>query len=306
MLETVQNDPNWTIEAISGVEAQVNWQRTIIGQNTPIAVNNDLFVFHQSILGCENDESVVAINIDTAVQTWTHPAQLVRNIQSVETDFLFVECCSTITRIDSSGVEQWQSEDIPARIFRPNLFLLNEILYFPTEAQIYTFDADDGSNDGVIEMENVVAVFYDVLISSIATNHISVTSRQNNERLWSKRVRIPTKIFLNEEILIFNLNSQIDAYNVLTGELLWTIRGDFNAYPIVIDQLLITHSIGDVLAWHDTLTGEKIAEVDLIRSERLPVDQFSIHATLATNGEHIFVLYNNYEELIALRYELHN
>lgn len=315
-LLSINNNSSWQIVESDNVQAGILWEKSVFVQDAVIAASDKLLLFNQNTFGCSYDNHVVAVDNTTGQKVWAYAVQdnrAIRGIMRVSDGFLITICCTTLIRLDDQGNQTWQSVKIPARIYRPNLFVTGNSFYFPTATKVHVLSLIDGQEQSAIDGSNALAAFDDFALWNTRGRTLEVENLQNKEIQWS--TRLPSENTLSnfevfrfgEVVVVVSGLQQMDAYAIDTGKQLWKVTGDFLAFPISVREMILTYDSDHQLIFYDGVSGNRTASLTLTRTSqshtRNPSD-IAIPAVLAVSKDKVFIWNNQSSELIALSYEL--
>ena len=308
--EAVNTETGWIVESAIGIDIDIQWQRSILASDPTFVSGNDGLVFYQGPTDCHFQSYIVAFDANTGSIRWTYDARLIRNIARIDDDYIAIGCCMEVIRLNDVGDEVWRSEMIPARILRPNVYIVDDFIYFPISSQTHVLNIENGSEELSLNIENALAIYEDYALINPVGATLEVIEIDSMNVVWSARLPVENTlsnydVFRFEDVVVVAFgSSEMTAYNIEDGEELWTIDDNLQAFPVSVGRSIIVYSEDNVLAWHDIFTGELIAEVVLTR---IAADEdmntaISIPAVLSISEDYIFVYHDDSRELIALNY----
>lgn len=304
--------------SIDARDARIIWQLGVPcmspGYTTPqgaIAVKNSRVLFHNSCNGF--DGTFVAIDTNSGEVTWTYPNTSNNAYQVVASKegFLVVFGETYIRSLSSDGRQIWLSDKFFPRAMRA-IFPEDDLIYAPYETQteklIYVVSLDSGKIVDSITEKDVIAVFNDVTI--IAAEYDStahVIGKSDPKVDWylknPESVSLPfTKFLRFDDILIVSyMPDETSAFNIYSGEELWTIHHDFASAPLILGDMLLTYNRDNWLQFIDIRSGAILGSIEFQRGQ----DAGSNHdVVLAAEGNFLAIGFKSTDELIGVSLNL--
>jgi outer membrane protein assembly factor BamB len=287
------------------------WERLLTKRDTLLTASGQTLAFHRGYdsSGCSLGDQVIGLESKTGQVLWRFPAQLVRTIAPVnDGGYLVAMCCTSLTRIDSTGKIVWESEEFPVKIYEPKVHILENKVYFQLESETHVLSLEDGALIETLKYQEVFAVFDDLIVLNVV-GELAAKVDSSGKIDWIATLSHPEaasshQIYRYQDILLVVLSRyHIDALYAKTGQKLWEIETDFKSAPILFKDTLIAYSEMDELEIYDVQTGNLRQSISLQRNS----DQYSTDASaqdsyvqLAVSENNIFILYNDSSELLAL------
>lgn len=316
-LRSVKSKNNWQVADSKNVQANVLWEKSVYVQDALMAASDKYLLINQGVLGCPDDNSIIAFVDSTGKNAWESPIQsmnVIRGITRVTDGFLVTLCCTSINKLDDQGAELWQAVEVPARMYRPALFVTEDNVYLPTTSQVHVFALDDGREQPTIDAPNALAVFSDFVLVNSKGKTLEVRNLQSGDIQWTAQLPRENTFsnysvfrFDNVVLIAWSLR-QIDAYQLDTGEKLSSISDNLLATPINVGNLLLTYNSDRQLIFYDK-QGQVVASLSLTTTTPNPRQDaldIAIGAILAASDNEVFIWDNQVAELVAISYQLDN
>jgi len=303
---------HWRIDTPAQI-ASILWERTLSSRDNLLSSSEDSVVFFRgaSVDACVQGNRLIALDTNTASQKWNFPAQLVRAIAPQSDGYIFSECCTMLTRINSQGEKVWQSDKINERTYEPKVQIGGDKVYFFADSLAYEFSNDNGKLIRKLPARMVKTVLGAITVEVVA-NEVFVLSGDNSDLLWNAQLssvdnasQIVGKIIGNA--LILSQQSRITAYNISSGKLLWEIDENMLASPVFNENFVFTYSEENIVHIYDIGSGHLAEELALKDDGVSSLDtNAGQQVYLALNQDVLHIFNKSFLTLIAVKINLRN
>lgn len=299
----------WSISEQSTVASEILWQRSVpcledgLGHpNGVIALSQD-----QLILPCERfttGDIVIAYDLLNGEELWQESARSIDEVRHINDSYIIVFDDSDVKRIDYSGDVIWQYEFTSHSV--RTVIPCGDFICIPRSntGLHYIRSVETGANVQDIEMEYIFALYPDIIVRN-QENRVEIVDSATQSVIWSTQVpyQLSYEHFLRyEDMLLIQYANHIRAFNILTGELIWTIENDrerrFRSVPLLLDGHLFIYTSNNALEIFDVVDGNLSGQITL---QRMNEDQLSGYVALSGNADTIAIAYFDTQEVIVLR-----
>lgn len=305
---SVSDISHWSIV---GDEHKILWQKKVpclsISThliNAAVAVSQQAAVFHQS---CILESSLISLNLLTGKQEWSVPAFSSFQILGVKDGYINLEGDTTLVKYSLAGDVLWHSKKFPSHSVREAfiknnlIYLPNSNVYVPNGNGIQVISADTGQDIKRIDDETFLTEFENLYVSK-EDNKIKILDTQSDRSIVTALKSYQGIIavdFLDDILLVHFGRSNITAYNINTGDILWEISGEFKSAPLLLEDHLYTYNNSDQLEIYNPKTGMLLKSIQLKSSgsQRTSVN-------LAGYGNKIVICFYGVYEIIAINIKL--
>lgn len=234
----------------------------------------------------------------------------------VDDGYLAVYGDSYIGKLDYTGKFMWESERFPSRAMRA-FYVKGDTIYAPfstqTEKGVYLLSQQTGQLTNTISDKNAVVSLNTVNINWLGDDHIEIVDNRNGKSLWVTN-RPSTPYYaqftyfeqIDDVLLIYSGQNQIDAFDIYTGNKLWYLKQNYGSDPLVIKGLLVIYGTNDVISIMNPKNGKLMGTVKLERKPSSISKVPTLDVALAGYENIIFVAYTNTNELISLKIDFSN
>jgi outer membrane protein assembly factor BamB len=306
----------WSVGKTSTIDAQILWQKSIAcltpGYTTShgaIAVANSQVVFNSGCIGIVNH--FVALNLQTGEIVWKTLGAQSFQILAVDDGYLAVYGDSYIGKLDYTGKFIWESERFPSRAMRA-FYVRGDTIYAPFSTQpekgVYLLSQQTGQVTNTISDKNAVVSLNTVNINWLGDNQIAIVDNRNEKTLWvTNRPSMPYYAQftyfeqIDDVLLIYSGQNQIDAFDIYTGNKLWHLKQNYGSDPLVIKGLLVMYGTNDVISILNPKNGQLMGIVKLERKPGSTRKVPTLDVALAGYENILAIAYINTDELIAMK-----
>ncbi len=302
---------HWRIDTPAQI-ASILWERSLSSRDSLLSSSSDSVVFFRgaSVNACVQGDRLIALDISTADHKWDFPAQLVRAVTPLSDGYVFSECCTVLTKINSQGEKVWQSDKINERTYEPKVQVGDNKVYFFADSLAYEFSNDNGKLIRKLPAGMVKTVSGAITVEVVA-NEVFVLSSDNSDLLWN--VQLPSVDNDSEIVgeiignaLILSQQRRITAYNISSGQVLWKIDENMLASPIFNESFAFTYSAENKVHIYDLESGNLMEEISLQYDNAGSSDtNGSVHRSyLALNRDVLFIYDKSSLTLVAMKINL--
>lgn len=331
-------DGAWTLRA-SNSGTQILWQKALekpdelslsrLPNSGIVAANNQL-VFQQgsSISECGDLPSIISFDLMTGNRLWelssantpnfhyTSYASVFRSIAAREKNYVFISGDNFVFDVASDGQINWVNNVLPSRSLH-SIYNTPSAIFLPSYSSVYALSPDTGYISGTIELPDVLGFYGDFAITADVDHHqLKVLNWPSSQEQFS--VKLPPSFDLSvaltnlwpfvdvvgDTLLVYDsyfTPSRIQAYDMKSGEVLWTLEKPLKGFPAFSNDLMFVYDAGG-LEIYDLRTGHLNSSVSLIRKvgDNLSASQ-PTRVWLAAYGNIVVINFRDTGELVAVR-----
>lgn len=311
----------WSVIKTTDVNAQILWQRSdpclSTGYTTPhgaVAISHAQVAAHRSCVG--TDGALLAFDLLTGGETWHSEANNGFQIVAVDDGYLAVFRDTTVRKIDPSGQTVWEAPEFVTRSMRA-VFPQNDLIYAPfrtnNHAGIYIMSLQTGEIIQTIEDENIIGIFDEFRLRHTHHSTIEMVDVENESVIWSTPILTPNYMpsftdidKINDVLLFYTGRTRVDAYNIHTGEPLWSLEQAAGSYPFLIQNTLYIYGLDNTLKVYNPETGKMLGQVAFSRAGSLNSNSGrpESNVALAANDSIVTLMFRNTQELVTLQVDI--
>ena len=298
----------WSIDEQSTIDTNILWQRSVPCLNRGLGNPNGVVALSQGqlILPCRQSltgDVVIAYDLLSGEELWEESAQNIDEIRPITDSYIIVFNDSDVKRLNYSGDVIWQYE-FTSRNIRTVIPCGNFICIPASNTGLrYIRSIETGANIQDVEMEYIFAIYPDFAVRN-QTNQVEIIEQETQSSIWMTQVpyQLSYENFLRyEDILLMQYENNIQAFNISTGNPLWTIERISRSLPLLIDNHLFIYTPDNSLEIYDVTNGELSGRIIL---ERLNTDELDEHIALSGNSNTLAITYLDTLEVIVLTVDL--
>lgn len=312
-------------------DAEILWQSEIEGGEgySPTQVNTvsitDTQVLVQKVGTAHrcNRTEFVAFDLETGEIAWSREkgqsfgAGFLYTLNSFQNAY-YVVYRNNIRKLDSSGNLVWNTSYSP-QADRTFLNFQNETLFYVDKPadEVLRLSQETGQIIERIEVDNLLDYWVDYALVKSAENQMTIYDLENQtyisnifvSRVYDSPGSRPRTIRFDDLLLVVDSTIGVDqmtAYDIHTGEDLWTVNDTIFMYPIATDNRLIVHNM-DGLVIYSLTDGSVLNRFVLSDEFGTPADtNFGEPAneeaiSMAASDDTVVVHYRDRGRIVALR-----
>lgn len=294
----------WEIDEQSTIQAEILWQKSVPCLYRGLGNPNRGFVVSESqlVLPCEqllSGDVAIAYDLVSGEEEWQESANSIDEIINLPDGYIFVFNDSDVKMVDYSGDVIWHYE-FTSRNVR-TIIPCGDFICIPEgdTGLSYIYSAGTGTNVQNIEMENILAVYPDIFVRNVATS-VEVFNSETQSIIWITPVpyQLTYENFTRyNDILLIHYAGYIQAFDILTGTLIWEVQEVFRSAPLLVNDNLFVYTIENSIEVYDVVDGDLSGSITLHRSDT-EVSNGSI--ALSGNRNMLAIVYYATQEVILL------
>lgn len=315
----------WQI-ADTTVRARILWQKAEsfshvtphLGPASTGIVASDQGVLYWQTRSCESAPIVVAVNSLNGQEEWRRQFRSITNQLYEVEDGYILENIESIIKFDHQGQLLWKQnsrQTIPYRSIR-EMFALDDALHFLTDDEgIYTLSNETGD---LVQTENDEYMThsiwgdYHLVVAPHSTLDLVLA---NDAEAVQHTFRFPRSVLENRQlnltypstaryldVLYFFFETKLaQAYDITTGQLLWSIDEGFYGIPAIIGDYFVVYTLDHVLEIRDPITGNMMARIGVNRVDE-PETASPYSIWIAGYDTKVFIRHLDTHELVAIEF----
>ncbi len=296
----------WKIDEQSGINAEILWQKSVPCLNRGLGnLNGTTSILNNLVaLPCKRfllGDVVITYDLFSGEKQWDISSQSTDQIASLDNAYIIAFNDSFVRRVESDGDEIWRYK-FPSRTAR-TIIPCEDFLCIPRGRGgiRHIRSPQTGKNLEDIEIEDVMAVYSDVLIRNVDTT-VKVLDRETQATIWS--VQVPYKLsywrFIRyEDILLINYGEDVRAFDISTGTPLWEMQERSRSRLLLIDDKLVIYRPDNALQFYDVRNGNLLG--NLMLQDKDNQNSRSLDVALSGNSDFLSIAYHDKKQVIVLK-----
>lgn len=309
----------WTITDRSNLDSEILWQKYYpclgYGRTTPhgaVAVSQSQVVVYRSCLGII-DGNFIALDLFTGHESWYSGADGGLQVINVGDGYLVVFDHIIVKKLNYTGRTVWETRQFPSRSMDA-VFPQDGLIYAPfrtaDNASVLMLSTQTGQLLENIEDENIIGIFNDFIVRHTDRDTIEVMDAENEHVIWSTSIMVAgyKPSFkdvnrINNVLLLYSRRERVDAYDIHTGERLWSLEQNTGSYPLLLQNTLFVYGLDNRLRAYDPEDGQLIGYITLKRNDDSDPNSGKpeTNVALAGYGDVLSLAFRNTHELVTLQ-----
>lgn len=231
-------------------------------------------------------------------------AEVFRSVKAVPGGYVFISGDHFVFKFDYNGELLWWNNSFPSRSLQ-SIFTGRDSMYLPTRSTVYAL-TETGAITNSFDFENVIGFFDDIaLIGDLQSSKIRVIDWKRNEEKYvitpvdatmlSTAVQSMVNITDRSGNILLVYNSpfyptHIDAYELLTGKLAWSLDKELLGVPTIIDERLFVMG-SEGLSIYNITDGSLLQQISLNRSDGISNNPNSTRYFWLSGINNIVIMY---------------